>query len=151
MKILAIDPGRITGIATLDTFSGEIQSHNVDARGLSKELVGSGVLDKLDLLPKYSIDVVVVEDFTLRYGQAVDIIPEYLLGVIDAYLDFNTIKYSASEHKNSNKAYNITKMLHDQGYNVGEGGHLADALSLAIHHWKILDTRSALEFLEDYK
>lgn len=155
MYIIGVDPGLQTGVALLDTVTGMIDGWVDDSRGEKKEKVAQNVFATVqgaiyNTPPKANIQIV-AEDFVLRYGQAVDTTPLYVLGALDQWNDFKTVKYSPGTHKNGNKAYNITKMLHDQGYNVGEGGHLADALSLSLHHWKVLDTLTALEFLEDYR
>ena len=150
MIILSCDPGRVSGMAVLNTDNGKFEVHQVDARGESKESAGAMVTDKLDELFQHYVDAIVLEDFVLRHGQAVDIVPEYLLGVIDGYTEFETIKYRAGNHKNGNKAYDISKMIKDSGFKL-EGDHKADALSLSLHHWKIHDAVAAIEFLENYK
>lgn len=152
--ILAVDPGKVTGLALLDTSNGEFTVWQVDARGGAKESVSERVTSTVrSTLREYSfvprIDVV-VEDFVLRHGQAVDITPMHTIGAIDELANYSTYKYSPGNHKNGNKAYDISKMIKDSGFKL-EGDHKADALSLSLHHWKIHDAVAALEFLEDYK
>ena len=124
-------------------------------RGERKEVVTESVLEHIDFalaamnLSAREIDIV-VEDFALRYGQNVDITPMHTIGAIDAATNFENFKYSPGTHKNGNKAYNISKMIKDNGFRL-DGDHKADALSLALHHFKIVDTRNALKFLEGYK
>lgn len=150
MIILSCDPGRVSGMVVLDTDNGKFEVHQVDARGESKESAGAMVTGKLDELFQHYVDVIVLEDFVLRPGQAVDIVPEYLLGVIDGYNDFETIKYLPAAHKNGNKAYDISKMIKDSGFKL-EGDHKGDALSVALHHWKIINAKEALTFLKGYR
>lgn len=155
MYIIGVDPGLQTGVALLDTETGTIEGWVDDSRGLKKEQVAKNVIATVQQAiyntpPKAEIEIA-VEDFVLRLGQAVDTTPLYVLGALDQWESYRNIKYSPGTHKNSNKAYNITKMLHDYGHIVGEGRHLADALSLAIHHWKTIDVMAALLFLEDYR
>ena len=150
MIILSCDPGRVSGMAVLNTDNGKFEVHQVDARGESKESAGAMVTDKLDELFQHYVDAIVLEDFVLRPGQAVDIVPEYLLGVIDGYTEFETIKYSPSSHKSGNKAYNISKLLKNVGITLN-GDHKTDAMSLALHHWKIIDLPAALKVLQEIK
>lgn len=155
MKILAIDPGLVTGFAILDTEDGQYTAWAVDARGLNKELVTDMVLDHLELqLARsnkhgYRLDVV-VEDFVLRSGQAVDITPMHTIGAIDAFTEFQNYKYLPAAHKNGNKAYDISKLLKNVGIKLN-GDHKTDAMSLALHHFKIIDTQAALKVLKEIK
>lgn len=155
MKILAIDPGLVTGFAILDTEDGQYTAWAVDARGLNKELVSDMVLDHLELQVArsnqhgYRLDVV-VEDFVLRQGQAVDITPMHTIGAIDAFTEFENFKYLPATHKSGNKAYNISKMLKDSGITLN-GDHKTDAMSLALHHWKVIDLAAAFKVLKEIK
>ena len=150
MIILSCDPGRVSGMAVLNTDNGKFEVHQVDARGESKESAGAMVTDKLDELFQHYVDAIVLEDFVLRPGQAVDIVPEYLLGVIDGYTEFETIKYLPAAHKRGNKAYDISKMLKNAGFKL-DGDHKTDAMSLALHHWKVIDLPAAMKVLQEIK
>lgn len=155
MKIFAIDPGLVTGFAVLDTEDGQYTAWAVDARGHNKELVSNMVLEHVELQVarstqhQYRLDVV-VEDFVLRSGQAVDITPMHTIGAIDAFTEFQNYKYLPAAHKRGNKAYNISKMLKNAGIKL-EGDHKTDAMSLALHHWKIIDLSAALKTLKEIK
>lgn len=151
--ILAIDPGEVTGFAFLEPMNRWFQVWQEDKRGATKEEVSESVTSALHVaVSTYEglrVDIV-AEDFVLRHGQAVNITPMHTLGAIDEATGYSTYKYSPGTHKNGNRAYDISKMITDRGYRL-EGDHKADALSLAIHHFKLVDTKRALEFLEDYK
>ena len=155
MKIFAIDPGLVTGFAILDTEDGQYTAWAVDGRGHNKELVTDAVLDHVELevarsnRGQYRLDVV-VEDFVLRQGQAVDITPMHTIGAIDAITEFQNYKYLPAAHKNGNKAYNISKLLKNAGIKL-DGDHKTDAMSLALHHWKIIDLPAALKVLQEIK
>lgn len=155
MIILAIDPGHVTGICVLDTKYNVFAVSQIDNRGENKETISLGIVEEIETiysdfpLLEYTVDVV-AEDFVLRHGQAVDISPMHALGAIDVMTDFQTHKYLPAAHKSGNKAYDINKMIKDEGFKM-EGDHKADALSLAIHHYKIVDTKGALNFVKGYK
>lgn len=155
MKIFAIDPGLVTGFAILDTKDGQYTAWAVDARGHNKELVSDMVLDHVELQVAqsereyYRLDVV-VEDFVLRQGQAVDITPMHTIGAIDAFTENQNYKYLPAAHKSGNKAYNISKMLKNTGITL-DGDHKTDAMSLALHHLKIIDLPAAMKVLQEIK
>lgn len=149
--ILAIDPGLCSGVAFLNTEQGTVTTAAIDMRPHGKETVGESVVAFLE--GSLSVEpemVVVLEDFVLRQGQSVDDVPMYILGAVDAALQWQTFKYLPASHKKGNNAYDISKIIKDSGQSTFEG-HATDALSLALHHWKITDTKNAVEFLQEYK
>ena len=154
MKIVAIDPGGITGICVMsEDFRFKLYEIDVRDEKNNHTKTIKFANDFCELISDLGYDnfEFVVEDFVLRQGQAVDIIPAHLLGfLIGQKIDYTY--YSPGAHKTGNKHYNLSKWIKDSGQNVGEG-HVRDALSLAVHHMKRKEEYCSkiLKKLDQYK
>lgn len=97
MKILTLDPGGTTGVAYFETTEKSIDIiwRKQIANGLS------GFLDfHWDELEDLDIDIIVCENFVLRYGVAgADITPAYIIGALEALYPVTDIVYQSPSVK----------------------------------------------------
>lgn len=137
MKVVAIDPGGITGICIMsEDFRFKLFEIDVRSEKNNHAKTKKFAEDFCELIcdQGHNNYEFVVEDFVLRQGQAVDIIPAHLLGfLVGQNIDYTY--YSPGAHKTGNKHYDLTQWIKETGQRVGEG-HVKDALSLAVHHMK---------------
>jgi hypothetical protein len=128
--IYAIDPGKVTGIATFDPLTREFHQWEMDGRTHMYALI-----DQMD-----SSDFVVAESYTItgqtaKYSQQLDAL--YIIGAIEAHSYVYGTGFALQSPSQAKSFGTDAKLKHLGWWYATPGGHASDAARHLLRHMVI--------------
>lgn len=136
MRLIGCDPGKASGYAVLNTKHLLIEHMSIDNHNPYE------LLERVDFLTPHREQVLVVENFSPRWGQKFDLDSVYHIGAMQGAYGMQKVNLvMPATHKGSVPRAKVKSLMQAQGYKIG-AGHSLDALSLCLYWagFKLRDT-----------